>query len=101
MYKGPERRQHRVLVTANTEYHMRGDVCVAVRDLGTNAWLGAHEALGARLVGGITPLPNGSYKVRFGEAGPGDQLCFSHDVVTSPLNRVARPPREIVQGYIL
>ncbi len=34
---GSERRIHRVFVTKNTEYHVRWQTCVAVRDLVTSA----------------------------------------------------------------
>lgn len=38
-----------VYATRNTEYHLRGDICVAVRDRGTLAWLDASRVLGQRV----------------------------------------------------
>ena len=52
-YRGPERRRHRVLVTANSEYHCRDDICVAVRDRRTDRFVGDHPALGKHISGGL------------------------------------------------
>ena len=38
-YAGPERRNRAMYVTANTEYHFRDGVCVAVRDRQSRSWL--------------------------------------------------------------
>ncbi len=56
-YPGPERRVHRMYVTRNTEYHFRGEVCVAVRDRKTGRWLDSHLAVNRRLTGGVRFSP--------------------------------------------
>lgn len=107
-YRGPERRRHRVFVTRNTEYHCRDGVCVAVRDLRTHAFLPRHPALGKKVTasfelstdGGISGV-HAPEEIRIGE-----QLCLSsgrgdleHDVLTTPLRAIERPPREVVTSY--
>ena len=37
-YSGPDRRKNRVFVTDHTEYHLRGEICVGVRDVRTGEW---------------------------------------------------------------
>ena len=37
-YEGSDRRVHQVFVTRNTEYHVRAELCVAVRDRGLGRW---------------------------------------------------------------
>jgi len=101
-YTGKDRRIHRVFVTRNTEYHVRGDECVGVRDRRSGEWLRAHLALRNRVsgalkfhaTGGITPNP-GAPKV-------GESLFFhssGRDLVTSAIVSVERPEREIVTSY--
>ena len=48
-----DRRIHKVYVTRNTEYHLRKDQCVAVRDRRSGEWLRAHLALKQRIHGGL------------------------------------------------
>jgi hypothetical protein len=38
-YLGKERRIHRIFVTRNSEYHVRRNVCVGVRDRRSGEWL--------------------------------------------------------------
>jgi hypothetical protein len=101
-YMGPERRIHRVFVTRNTEYHVRGGVCVAVRDRREGAWIADHEALGKPIAGGIH-FPNGAGFLPYrGEPAVGDGIHFhgkGRDVVTSPLERIERPTRDVVTRY--
>lgn len=98
MYSGPERRQHRVLVTRNSEYHMRGHVCVAVRDA-QGEWRSEHVAIGCPLEGGIRVREPGCYEPYFGtDPEPGLRLCFG-DLLTSPLLEVRRPPKEALDHY--
>ena len=43
-YLGKERRIHRIFVTRNSEYHVRRNVCVGVRDRRSGEWLAGHMA---------------------------------------------------------
>jgi len=97
-----ERRRNKMFVTRNTEYHLRDDVCVGVKDRRTDSWLEGHLALGRHLSGGVRVLQNG-------EAIPvpdlpqvGEALYFSsggRELITSALCSVERPAREVVQQY--
>ena len=101
-YRGPERRRHRVYVTRNTEYHFRDGFCVAVRDRRTGEFLHGHLALKRRFAGGLKFFANGGIAPNCGEPRPGESLYFSqegHDLVTSPLERVERPSRELTAAY--
>lgn len=98
----PERRRHRVYVTRNTEYHFRDGFCVAVRDRRTGDFLPGHLAITRRLHGGLKFFPNGGIVPNTGEPRPGEALFFAadgRDLVTSPLEHVARPPKAIVEAY--
>jgi len=101
-YHGRERRRHKVYVTRNTEYHTRDRICVRVRDRRSGTWIEGHDALGHRLTGAIhQPVFAGDSPVR-SEPTLGDVLLFEsgpHQVVTSTLVRIDRPPREIAQQY--
>jgi hypothetical protein len=101
-YGGPERRRHRVFVTRNTEYHFRDGFCVAVRDRRTGEFLHGHLALRRRVHGGIKFFANGALAPNPGEPRPGESLYFAsdgRDLVTSPLERVERPSRELAGAY--
>jgi hypothetical protein len=111
-YRGPERRRHRVFVTRNTEYHFRDGFCVAVRDRRTGDFLEGHLALHRRVDGGLRFFPNGGISPNGGEPQPGDSLYFASDghdaegraptsreLVTSPLESVERPCRDLVEAY--
>lgn len=96
-----ERRRHKRYVTNNTEYHMRGDMCVAVRNRQTGTWLARHDALGTRLVGGLARTAHGFALSLAGE--PGASLWFKRkglDVVTSAVEQVNRPPRSAILHYL-
>ncbi len=100
--KTPERRRHRVYVTRNTEYHFRDGFCVAVRDRRTGDFLEGHLALRRRVHGGIRFFLNGGIQPNLGEPQPGEALYFEsggHDLVTSPVISIERPPRDVVLGY--
>lgn len=105
-YRGPERRHNRVFVTVNSEYHCHDVVCVAVVDRRTGKLQDKHPAIGARLVGSLrfdrdrivaTAPPEIPHE--------GEQLCFSsgkndpHEVVTSSVLRIERPPKQVVARY--
>jgi hypothetical protein len=98
-YQGPERRKHRVMVTTNTEYHLRGDECVAVRDPKTGQWQSGHTAVGQKVLAGLIFLPSGSLKVSFGNADVGQKICFANDIVTSPVVSINRPSRDTALVY--
>jgi hypothetical protein len=101
-YGGRERRRHRVYVTRNTEYHFRDGFCVAVRDRHTGEFLHGHLALQRRIEGGLKFFVNGAIAPNPGDPIPGESLFFSsggRDLVTSPLEAVERPAKEIVEAY--
>jgi hypothetical protein len=111
-YRGPERRRHRVFVTRNTEYHFRDGFCIAVRDRRTGDFLEGHLALHRRVNGGLRFFPNGGILPNGGDPKPGESLYFANDarepegespksreLVTSPLESVERPSRDLVEAY--
>ena len=92
-YDGPERRVHTIFRTQNREYHMRGDLCVAVRDLVTQIWMSDHEAVGTSM---DMKLP--------GEFFVGRSLLLSSEqyrIRTSTVLSFERPHRETVDAYNL
>jgi len=101
-YSGPERRRHRVYVTRNTEYHVRDRLCVAVRDRRTGEFMQGHLALRRRIEGGLRFFQNGGIAPNPGEPRRGESIYFAGDgreLVTSPLEEVDRPAREVVREY--
>jgi hypothetical protein len=101
-YPGPERRRHRVYLTRNTEYHVRDRTCVAVRDRRTGDFMHGHLALARRIEGGLRFFRNGSIAPNAGEPRPGESLYFAsegRDLVTSPLESVERPEKDVVLAY--
>ena len=101
-YRGPERRVHRMYVTRNTEYLLREDICVAVRDRRTGRWLPSHLAIHRRLAGGVCIHPNGAAVPSCVDPRVGDALYFDgdeHELVTSLLASIDRPTRDLVQAY--
>src|SRR3954453_8016526 len=97
--RGSERRRHRVFMTRNTEYHFRDGMCVAVRDRRSGEWLPGHLALRRQLFGSIRFFMNGSLLPNPGEPRVGEALFFAsggRDLVTSPLESVERPAKELV-----
>jgi hypothetical protein len=101
-YTGPERRQNRVFVTKNTEYHFRGEQCVAVRDRRSNRWLPSHLAIGRRLSGGVQFKPNGTAIPVCDKPTLGEALYFADDgreLITSAVCGLERPTQESVRNY--
>jgi hypothetical protein len=101
-YSGPERRRHRVYVTRNTEYHVRDWFCIAVRDRRTGDFMQGHLALHRRIEGGLKFFPNGAIAPNPGEPRRGESIYFAgngRELVTSPLEEVDRPSKEIVREY--
>lgn len=102
-YAGPDRRVHRMFVTKNTEYHLRANLCVAVRDRHSNVWLEGHLAVGRRLTGAVR-VPVAGHSAVPGDVEPniGDALYFSdgeRQLVTSVLCAVDRPGPDLVRAY--
>jgi hypothetical protein len=101
-FAGPDRRRHRVYVTRNTEYHFRDGFCVAVRDRRTGDFIQGHLALRRRIHGGLKFFLNGAIVPNSGEPQVGEALYFlsgGRDLVTSPLERVDRPTKEVASAY--
>lgn len=100
-YTGHERRLNRVYVTRNTEYHIRRDICVAVRDRETGKWLTSHMALNRRICGGLRFNENGVIP-NSGLPQIGESLYFQssgHDLITSVVTSVERPSQDVVTHW--
>ena len=92
---GIERRRHRLFVTRHTEYHVRDDECVGVRDRESGAWFRHHAALRLHA---IRLPPTGK-----DERWLGERLQFVGrltDVLTSPVVSVGRPNKRSLEHYI-
>ena len=101
-FKSKDRRIHKVFVTRNTEYHVRRDLCVAVKDRRSGEWLRSHLTLRNRVHGGIRFNRAGGVLPNPGLPEIGDSLFFhaaGRDLVTSPVLSVERPPRDVVVRY--
>ena len=101
---GKDRRLHRVFITRNTEYHVRGQTCVGVRDRRSGEWLRGHQALRQRLSGALRFSIGGGMVPNTGLPQPGESLYFcseaeGNELVTSAIVGVERPAREIVRSY--
>lgn len=97
-----ERRIHKIFVTRNTEYHLRKDLCVAVRDRHTGEWLRAHLALRHRVHGTLKFNRQGGITPNTGLPAVGESLFFhasGRDLVTSPVLSIERPARDTVGAY--
>ncbi len=95
MRMGIDRRRHRLFMTRHTEYHLRSEECVGVRDRESGAWQREHAALRLHAMR-VPPL---------GEDGTwiGERLQFygnNMDVVTSPITAVGRPARKNLPNYV-
>jgi hypothetical protein len=101
-YRGPERRVFRMYVTRNTEYHFRGERCVAVRDRRTGQWLESHLAVDRRLAGGVRFFQNGTAVPSCEPPKVGEALYFDEggrELITSVLASIERPAKEVVACY--
>ncbi|MCA9583434.1 MAG: hypothetical protein KC416_16655 [Myxococcales bacterium] len=102
-YQGKERRIHKVFVTRNTEYHVRKDTCVGVRDRRSGEWLRGHLALRSRVSGALRFTPTGGIQPNLGSPRVGDSLFFQasgRDLVTSTVIAVDRPEKELAVEYL-
>lgn len=85
-----------VYVTHNSEYHVRGGRCHAVRSRQTGGWLAGHTALGLRLVCAVRRSGEGVFVGCGAQPSPGDSLLFRgphRDLVTGALREVVLPAR--------
>lgn len=105
-YSGPERRTNRVFVTRNHEYHCHAGVCVAVRDTQSGEFIPNHTAIGKKLSAAVVLGKNGIESISMPEdAQRGQRLHFAahiedrHDLLTSPLQSIERPPIEVARQY--
>jgi hypothetical protein len=106
-YAGNERRRHSLIVTRNTEYHIKDGVCVAVRDRHTKRWAEGHAAVSLRLEGGVRFFDNGSVVPSLEPPQPGDAMYFSYknergedrQLITSRIEQVDRPSKKDVLTY--
>jgi hypothetical protein len=98
-----ERRHHKMLVTQNTEYHLRDDVCVGMRSCSDGQWITGAKTLNARLVGAIGSLEDLGAN-RYSPPEVGKYLLFSTSdgevIITTKLEQIERPPKEAVQHYV-
>ncbi len=95
MSAGKDRRRHQVYKTRHTEYHLRDDECVGVRDRQSGLWMLDHAALRLRAL--RLPSPPHSHE------WIGRRIQFwSHrtDVLTSPVVEVERPEFDAVGAYV-
>ena len=102
LYRGNERRQHRMYVTRNTEYHFRGQTCVAVRDRKTGQFLASHLAVERRLSGAVKYQRNGTAIPSDAPPQVGEALYFAdggRELVTSLCSSIERPERQLVASY--
>ena len=89
------RRRHRVFFTRHTEYHLRGDECVGVRDRSSGSWFSDHAALRLHAIA-IPDVPESNEWI-------GQRIHFwgqRTDVLTSPVLAVGRPRIEEVFAYV-
>ncbi len=101
MLSGQERRRHVLYVTQNTEYHLRDDQCVGVRDLWTGRWKQEHPAVGKHLFGAVSPSNEGLEPITKPEVN--SMLWFDNgesDIFTSRLTSITRPPKNAVERYL-
>ena len=90
-----DRRRHRIFYTNHTEYHLRDDECVGVRDRETGEWMIDHAALRLRALA----LPD----QRSTSDWIGQRIQFwgrLTDVLTSPVIAVGRPTVEEIPAYV-
>ena len=89
------RRRHRCFITRHTEYYLRDDECVAVRDRRTGKWLRDHAAL--RLHALRLPPPGHDH------AWVGKRIQFwgqRADVLTSTVMEIERPEKQTLPKYV-
>jgi hypothetical protein len=106
-YQGSDRRRHRVFITRNTEYHVRDDVCVAIRDRQARKFRGAHLALNLKIQGAVRIGQNGLALPDSEAPRVGAAIYFTREdpdgrerqIVTSRVERIDRPEKRDVIQY--
>ena len=106
-YEGQNRRRHRIIVTRNTEYHLRDNVVIAVRDRGSKRWAEGHLAVNLKVEGGVRIYDNGAAIPSLDEPREGDAMYFSYandlgqtrQLITSKIEKVERTPKRDVLTY--
>ncbi|NUP09011.1 MAG: hypothetical protein HOW73_23420 [Polyangiaceae bacterium] len=106
-WNGPDRRRHRVIVTRNTEYHLKDEVVVAVRDRNSKRWCEGHIAVSLKVEGGVRFFDNGAVVPSLEAPCPGDAMYFTYkndtgharQLITSRIEAVERTPRKDVLAY--
>jgi hypothetical protein len=101
-YEGRDRRHHRMYVTRNTEYHFRGETCVAVRDRKSGRFLLSHLAIHRKLSCGVRFQRNGTVVPSCAPPRIGEALYFGEDgreLLTSSLSSIERPEKGLVDAY--
>jgi hypothetical protein len=93
-----ERRIHRVYVTSNTEYHLRRDLCVAVRDRKSGRFLTRHAALFRRVRGAMRRYGDNGCVIEDALPREGQSLVFE-TAVTTPVLSIERPHPALVRAY--
>ena len=86
-----ERRRNQLVVTGNTEYHVRDGTVFAVRPRGEQGFLHAHTAIGLRLDPSYGPPRAGARLWLVNQTG--------RVLLTTPIVAVERPPLEVVKAY--
>lgn len=106
-YTGTERRRHRVFITRNSEYHVRDDICVAVRDRQARQFRSSHIALNLKVEGAVRINPNGVVIPEPNSPRIGAGIYFTQrdedgverQIVTSRVERIERPAKHDVMQY--
>ena len=104
-YGGRERRRRFVYVTRNSEYHVFDQVCVAIRDKRSGAFVDDHSALRRRIEGGVRVFSNGAAIPTLRPPEVGTPMYFNIDdecseqVITSKLIAVSRPEEQDLDRY--
>ena len=106
-FAGSERRRHRLVVTRNTEYHLKDHVCVAVRDRSTKKWCLGHMAVSLKVEGGVRFHDNGAVVPSLEDPLIGDAIFFCYvgpggderQLVTSRIEAIGRPTKKDVLTY--
>ena len=101
-YVGKERRIHKIFVTRNSEYHVKRNICVGVRDRKSGEWMGSHMAIKSTVSGGLRFHENGAISASEGYPSIGESLFFmasGRDLITSPILSIERPAKDLLHRY--
>lgn len=103
-YRGPDRRSHRVFVTRNTEYHLKDELCVAVKDVKSGRWLLQHQAVRRKVTSGVRFFAQGGAAPTSFPPSLGESLYFGEEdgdreLITSALCAQQRPSKSDIEMY--